>query len=156
MNYCSYPCSVEGKRTSVIRACAACGKEMRVQPHALRERSTCSTTCAGQIKRLTGPGARMVRSDGYVQIYYPTHPDAQAGGWIMEHRLVMERQLGRRLLRTEQVNHINHIRDDNRPENLELLTAAAHARESINWGMKKRRTMRDRLAEYERRFGPLE
>ena len=40
----------------------------------------------------------------------------------MQHRLVVERKIGRYLLPTERVHHKNGKRDDNRPENLELWT----------------------------------
>ena len=50
---------------------------------------------------------------------------ARKDGYIMEHRLVMAQWIGRLLLRTEVVNHINHDPRDNPRENLELYPSNA-------------------------------
>jgi HNH endonuclease len=54
--------------------------------------------------------------------WVPGHPRAGKGAYVFEHILVMEQLLGRYLLPDETVHHLNGVRDDNRPENLELRT----------------------------------
>lgn len=60
------------------------------------------------------------KMSGYIYLRKPNHPFAQKKGYIAEHRLVMEKKIGRYLTKEEAVHHINGIRDDNRIENLEL------------------------------------
>lgn len=70
---------------------------------------------------------RKVNKDGYVEVKRPGHfgkPKARGADWYDEHRYVMELRLGRPLRSDENIHHINGIRDDNRPENLELWTSS--------------------------------
>ena len=60
-------------------------------------------------------GGKYTHSSGYVYVYEPG-----TGKRTTEHRSVMQEQLGRELLPGESVHHKNGIRNDNRPENLEL------------------------------------
>lgn len=72
-------------------------------------------------------GGKNLRKDvGYIEVYCPDHPSAITRPYIYEHRLVMEKHIGRYLERDEVVHHINGIKTDNRIENLKLMTNSEH------------------------------
>lgn len=63
--------------------------------------------------------------NGYVFVLVPKHPFISLKRHIQEHRLIIEKHLGRYLKPSEMPHHINHIRNDNRPENLMLFANRA-------------------------------
>ena len=74
-------------------------------------------------------GGRKQHKDGYIGIkvlesdphYDILNPMAKYGGYVLEHRMVIARNLNRTLMSNEIVHHLNGIRTDNRLENLCLL-----------------------------------
>lgn len=74
-------------------------------------------------------GGVKYEDDGYVLIWVPEHPYANSQGYVREHRLVMEKHIGRYLESGEVVHHKNKNRKDNRIDNLQLLSSnSEHAK----------------------------
>lgn len=95
-------------------------------------------------------GGRIRDKHGYVLLLTPEHPRANYGGYVREHRLVMEKALGRLLRPEEVVHHLNGRKDDNRIENLRLYpTNGEHKREDMlgntfrrDWAVRRARPSR--------------
>lgn len=71
---------------------------------------------------------------GYILVLCPDHPHADSRGYVREHRLVMEQILGRHLEPSEHVHHINCVKWDNRPENLEVMDKSEHHLHHARYG----------------------
>ena len=69
--------------------------------------------------------------NGYRKLLRPDHPFSDVKGYILEHRLVVEGHIGRRLDPHEIVHHINGNKLDNRIENLELMGKSNHHRNEL-------------------------
>lgn len=117
------------KRPKVEVDCLTCGKMFWAWPSRLDigKGKFCSTSCGktGTNNHRWVDGTN--HKQGYILKYMPMHP-AAVKGYVLEHRLIMERHLGRRLTKVEVVHHKNFIRSDNRIGNLQLMENQAEHR----------------------------
>lgn len=163
--FCSRTCAIAWQaRNAQTFDCEVCGTHVRLSPSQHRFRlggRFCSRKCMGDA-HLARPLDRMhngrpakLSTTGYVQVYEPDHPRADRGGWVFEHRLVVEARIGRYLEPEENVHHLNGVKDDNRSENLVVL---GHTEHLVLTGRNHRNqlaAMQAELDEYRRLYGPL-
>ena len=144
-NYCSRKCFNKMKKTIywTKKICPNCKKVFQIRKQAiLKGRNRfCSGKCSYDYIRgkkrpercgsnsANWKGGRFKDKKGYIIINIGNNKK------IAEHRLVMERHIGRKLERWEIVHHINGIKDDNRIENLKLYSD--HHSLQVGFYMKK-------------------
>ena len=140
-----------GGGSFIWQACEDCGKERWVQYCVYKKepRNRLCKSCAAKKNINNGAmkdnkngrwnGGRTKRGDDYIEVrlnpdeWILFHTMATVRGYVREHRLVMAKYLNRCLLPWEVVHHKNGIRDDNRIENLELLSSESYHVPSKLW-----------------------
>lgn len=79
-------------------------------------------------KIVIGRPGKLIKKGRYMYIIDPTHPKATEHGYVLAHRWVMERHIGRLLNDDEVVHHIDENRFNNDLSNLQLMTRREHTK----------------------------
>lgn len=116
-----------------VKLCAICNSPIESR----RAKIYCGTSCRnkGIAKNRrdyklegspTWKGGRKLDSTGYVLVKDPK--STRSDGYIMEHRLLIEKHLGRELKQDEQVHHIDGDKTNNAIDNLSIMNKSDHMR----------------------------
>jgi len=124
------------KRRVILTNCKKCNKSFYIRKDKIKKGfgKFCSRKCYGNSKKgMTGwmkgkklprgkdhwlwKGGHCYNTEGYILIHKPNHPFVQSNNYVKEHRLIVEKQIGR-YLKPEEVTHHLGAKDDNRPQML--------------------------------------
>lgn len=127
----------------IWQACDGCGRERWVLFIKQMPVATSCPQCANLKRGIatrgdrhhSWKGGRITDKNGYIQIKLQ-HGDffysmTNHQGYVFEHRLIIAKHFKRCLQSWEIVHHKNHIRDDNRLENLQLIQEMQHHQVTI-------------------------
>ncbi len=127
----------------IFYVCDFCGKSFRLsrsQRYQMRKnfdkKTFCSPKCSSDERSKSCRGehhhlyknGKNIDKSGHVKILDYTHPKRNCINRIFEHRVVMEKHIGRYLRDDEIVHHINFNPSDNRIENLVIMSNSDHSR----------------------------
>lgn len=133
------------------KKCLCCGKIFRPYNQIVK---TCSRECGYSIRK-NGAETRRVKESWYKDKrgYIKGHIwiDEHTKIFVKQHRYFMENHLGRKLLASEDVHHINGIKDDNRIENLQVIDHSEHTKITNNRPYKNGYSMNISKEEKQRR-----
>lgn len=110
---------------AVYKKCIECGASFYCIQSRVNTAKYCSISCGLKGKNnwrwkngtLNWAGYKLIMVDGKQ---------------VREHRYIFEQHIGRKLMKAEEIHHINGIKTDNRIENLVVLDKSSHAKVSYS------------------------
>lgn len=112
--------------------CNTCGASFHKKPSKVRLFNYCQKACVNRSEIAKGRinigekngnwrnASRVVTNRGYAKIKAHEHPRRDRDGYVLEHIVVVEKEIGRFLYEGEVVHHIDGNKTNNDIKNLKL------------------------------------
>ncbi|MHA1343585.1 MAG: HNH endonuclease signature motif containing protein [Promethearchaeota archaeon] len=115
----------------IYRNCLVCGKQFKVYPRDLKrgKGKYCSQKCANFARGVSISKPKHIKSNGYVYLKTWSHPYRDGQNLVAEHRVVVEKAIGRYLKKKEVVHHIDGNKQNNNLYNLFLCKSETEHRQ---------------------------